>query len=312
MDLKRKLLWEKYRPQTLKQMILLPRIERLITNGITSNMIFYGTSGLGKTTLASILSKDHNSLKIKKNIGVDVLRTKILDHCKALDLSSTGYKVVYIDEFDRASTQVQDELKSFIEDYSDNVRFIFTTNHIHNIEDELKSRFDEICFDPMSAEEREFLYSNQVKYLRAIAKKENNEIYKDVNVFENIVNKNFPDLRRSVQVLDKILLNSEVTVDTASLSDEAGLFKFIMEGNTNPHVNYDFVMNNYFINFDNAFKYLSRPFISYLQQYHMEIFINKGGAIFDIQTKFNETYENTLDPIIHLVNYIIKIKTAIK
>ena len=43
MDLKRLLLWEKYRPKTLKQVMLLPRIEKDIKNGITANYIFYGS-----------------------------------------------------------------------------------------------------------------------------------------------------------------------------------------------------------------------------------------------------------------------------
>lgn len=313
MDLKRLLLWEKYRPKTLKQVMLLPRIEKDIKNGITANYIFYGSSGLGKTTLATILTNDQNTLKLKKNIGVEVLRTKILDHCKSLNLSSTGYKVIYIDEFDRASTQVQDELKSFIEEYHKNVRFIFTTNHINKIESELRSRFTEICFDPIGADEREFLHKKQIFYLKMVAKSEKSIVSENDALLEKIVNKHFPDLRRAVQELDKVMLNGGVsTIDNTDISDEMGLFQFIMKGDINPNVNYDYVMNNFFVNFDDAYKYLARPFISYLQQYHMDTFLKNGGIIFDVQTKFNETFETTLDPIIHLTNYIMKLKTAVK
>lgn len=313
MNLKRLILWEKYRPKTLKQVMLLPRIEREIKHGMTSNFIFHGSSGLGKTTIANILANEHNTLKIKKNVGVDVLRTKIMDHCNTLDLGSNGYKLIYVDEFDRASTQVQDELKSFIEDYHETVRFIFTTNHLNKIAPELRSRFDEVCFDPIGSEEREFLHNKQVFYLTQIAKSEKSEVANDNGSLVSIVNKNFPDLRRSVQDLDKIILNGgDTTITNSETSDDIGLFKFILSGDMNPNVNFDYVMDNFFVNFDDAYKYLSRPFISHLREFHMDLFMVKGGAIFDIQTKFNSTFENTLDPIVHLVNYILKLKQSIK
>lgn len=312
MSLKRLLPWEKYRPKTMKQIMLLPRIANELKNGINMNYIFYGSSGLGKTTLANILSKEHNTLKIKKNVGVEVLRTKITDHCKSLDLQSNGYKVIYVDEFDRASAQVQDELKSFVEDYHKNVRFIFTTNHINKIAPELRSRFHSICFDPNGSDEREFLHNKQILYLKAVAKAEKSDLYKNEEILTNVVNKNFPDLRQSVIDIDRMILNGTNSMDSTTSSDEFGLFEFIMAGDMNPNVNFDYVMDNFIVKFDDAYKSLSRPFILFLRQYHMDLFLNKGGAIFDVQTEYNSTYETTLDPVVHLINYIMKLKSILK
>ena len=59
------------------------------------------------------------------------------NHFKSLNFDKIdSLKLVVIDEFDRASVTLQDGLKSFIEDYPE-ARFIFTTNHIDKIEDEL-------------------------------------------------------------------------------------------------------------------------------------------------------------------------------
>lgn len=312
MNLKRLLPWEKYRPKTMKQIMLLPRIANEMKSGIISNYIFYGTSGLGKTTFANILTNEHNTLKLKKNVGVEALRTKILDHCKSLDLQSTGYKVIYIDEFDRASSQVQDELKSFIEEYHKTVRFVFTTNHINKIAPELRSRFTEICFDPIGSDEREFLHNKQIYYLKAIATAEKSELSNNTDLLTNIVNKNFPDLRQSVIDIDKMIMNGIDSIPESDTSDEFGLFEFIMNGDMNPNVNFDYVMDNFLVKFDDAYKYLSRPFIVYLRQYHMDLFLVKGGAVFDVQTKYNETFEVTLDPIVHLMNYIMKLKLSLK
>lgn len=307
-----KLFWEKYRPKIIKQMVLLPRIKRLIKDGIHLNFIFYGTQGTGKTTLANILSEDYNTLKLNSKLGVDILRTKIENHCKTLSFKE-GMKVIYLDEFDRASSQLQEELKGFMETYEHNTRFIFTTNHIDKITPELKSRFTEVCFDPLNTEERKFMYDNQIKYLRAVSKREGLEIYKEVEPFKKIVNKNFPDLRRSIQTVQLILLTGDMSlIETDYGSDRLDFFKFILDGDINPATNYDYIMNNFFTNFYEAIKYLGRPFFDYLKEYHMDIVLSKGGAILDIQTEYNLGFTTTMDPIIHLINYVLNIKYIIK
>ena len=121
------LFWEKYRPKSIKGMVLLPRIEKAI-EGVDSNMIFYGTAGTGKTTLARIIASEFNALILNGKLGIDILSDKITEHIHSFNLLSADQtKLVFLDEFDRASITLQDGLKSFIEEYP-NVRFIFTTN----------------------------------------------------------------------------------------------------------------------------------------------------------------------------------------
>ena len=312
MNIKELVFWEKYRPKTTKSMILLPRIEKLLDKNINSNMIFYGTSGVGKTTLARIIAKENDSLVLKGKLGIDVLSDKIEKHFRALNFGVKDMsKLIVIDEFDTASSTLQEALKSFMEDYP-YARFIFTTNHIEKIEDNLRSRFVDVPFDPIDSSEREFFFSKQVNFLRAIAKKEEFELYKEVEPFEKIVQKKFPDLRASVELLHIMILTGEssiLSVNANSNQDE--LFNFVMDGNSNPLYNYDYVMNNFFVNFDDAFKYLSRPFFEYLKQYHRELLISKGGKILEIQKEYNSEYNNTLDPLLHLINYILSLKVVI-
>jgi len=312
MSLKKLILWEKYRPQSLKQMILIPRIAKLIEDGVESNMIFYGTSGTGKTTLAKILAKDYNSLELNGKLGVDVLSNKISEHFKSLNLEKKdATKLVYIDEFDRASTQLQDGLKSFVEDYP-YARFIFTTNHIDKIIPELRSRFNCVPFDSISTVEREFLYNKQVSFVRGIVKREGSDLYEEKEVFENVVKKCYPDLRSAIVLAQQIILTGDVSVVTSEYGSTKGeLYDFIMDGNLNPLVNYDYVMNNFFITFDDAFKYLSRPFFEWMKELHIQTVIDKGALILKKQKEYNETLNDTLDPLVHLVNYIIDLKTVI-
>ena len=313
MSLKQKLFWEKYRPKNQKGMILLPRIESIIKHGIQTNMIFYGSSGIGKTTLANILSDEHNMLKLNGKLGVDVLTTTIQKHLQGLSFGTkSDLKVIYIDEFDRASKQLQEALKGFMEDY-EYARFIFTTNHISDIDKELRSRFLEIGFDPQNSEERKFLHTKQINYLRAICKREGSELYKNEEPFVKLVNKYFPDLRKSVEVLNIILLTGDMSMFEQDYGgDKESLYDFVMAANLNPIVNYDYVMNNYFVNFEDAFQHLGRPFFEYLKENHVEKIINKGALLLKIQGDYIIGLQTTTDPLIHLINYIISIKEIIK
>jgi replication-associated recombination protein RarA len=312
-NLKQKLFWERYRPNTLKGMILLPRIEKIVKHGINSNMIFYGTSGTGKTTLANILSEEHNFLKLNGKLGIDVLTNTIQKHFQGLNFGSkSDLKVIYIDEFDRATSQLQESLKGFMEEYS-YARFIFTTNHLNKIDIELRSRFVEIGFDPENSEERQFLHTKQINYLRSISKRENFEIYKEKEPFVKLVNKYFPDLRKSIEILNIMIISNDLTMlnkDYGSGKEE--LYNFIMDGNLNPIINYDYVMDNYFINFEDAFKYLGRQFFDYLRDNYVDLIISKGALILKTQGDYNNGLQTTVDPLIHLINYILSLKQIIK
>jgi len=313
MSIKNLIFWEKYRPKTIKGMVLLPRIEQYIIGEIESNLIFFGTTGTGKTTLAKIICNNYNSLTLNGKLGVGILSSKIKDHFESLNLlSKDSTKLIYIDEFDRASIELQDGLKSFIEEYP-YARFIFTTNHIDKITPELRGRFNCISFDPINTEEREFLYKKQVLYLRSVAKKEEFEKWNDKKLLEKIISKNYPDLRSSILLLQHVIKNGDDSLVLNEIgSDKNDLFKFLLDGNLNPIIIYDYVMNNFFITFDDAFKYLSRPLFEYLKETQIDTIIDKGGAILKIQKEYNETLESTLDPLVHLVNYILDIKSLLK
>src|SRR5574344_1651753 len=116
-DVKNVLLWEKYRPQNLDEIILLPRIKNLFTDGIQQNYIFYGTYGIGKTSIARILigkyTKDKDFLEINSSMetSIDILRSKIDDYCKTKSMMFFGddnMKYVFLDEFERTSIRSEE------------------------------------------------------------------------------------------------------------------------------------------------------------------------------------------------------------
>ena len=155
MSVKSLLLWEKWRPKTMEDVILLPRIRKHFEFGINQNFIFYGHFGTGKTSLARILigkyTKDKPYLELNSSLytSIDVLRSEIEDFCKFTPMMETDsdIKYIFLDEFERVSAQFQDAFKAFIEKYNKNVRFIITTNHLNKISDGIKSRIPQINFE---------------------------------------------------------------------------------------------------------------------------------------------------------------------
>ena len=182
------LLWEKWRPKKIEDIILLPRIRNHFESGVNGNYIFYGNYGTGKTSLARILigkyTKDKAFLEINSSLytSIDVLRNEIENFCKVqpmMDFDS-DVKYIFLDEFERVSPQFQDAFKAFIEKYNNNVRFIITTNHINKITDGIKSRIPQLNFDCQDLNEEKYLKQEIFKRIKnVILKEENQEIPKE-------------------------------------------------------------------------------------------------------------------------------------
>ena len=120
------LLWEKWRPKTFEDIILLPRIRQRFENGVDQHYIFHGHYGTGKTSLARILigkySKKTAFLEVNcsEETSIDYLRDEISLFCKTQPIFEvdSDIKYVFLDEFERVSPQYQDAFKAFIEKYN--------------------------------------------------------------------------------------------------------------------------------------------------------------------------------------------------
>lgn len=243
------LLWEKYRPQTIEEIILLPRIRGEIKDGlVNSNLILYGHFGTGKTTLAKILVKNKPVMYFNTSLdtGIETLRNDISDHVNTIssifDPVDT-FKYVFLDEFEEASPKYQNALKAFIEEYSSNVRFIFVTNHIHKVEPGIISRCTQLDFNPNSEEEIKWWKIECKKRLIYISDKENIKI-EELDV-KKIVSHNFPDLRKMVEILSSIKRTGVIDYSITTFDSElkVKLYNVINSG-TIVDIQ-KFVMDNY-------------------------------------------------------------------
>jgi DNA polymerase III delta prime subunit len=266
------LLWEKWRPKTLDDVILLPRIRKYFENGVNQNFIFYGHYGTGKTSLARILigkyTKDKAFLELNSSLytSIDVLRNEIENFCKftpMMDVES-DIKYIFLDEFERVSSQFQDAFKAFIEKYNKNVRFIITTNHINKISDGIKSRIPQINFDCLNVEEEKYLKQEIYKRVNNIILPEENYIIPKEDL-ASIITKKFPDFRSIMVEVQNYTLTGNLS-DSVNVSNKVkiDLYNLIYDKSMNYDKIYHFLMN-VFTNdkIDVMIRLLGKPFIDW-------------------------------------------------
>jgi len=142
-------LWvEKHRPHTIADTVLPQDLkdtfQKIVDSGEIPNMLFTGTAGTGKTTVARAicdeLGIDYIVINGSEEGNIDTLRGKIKQFASSVSLSG-GYKVVILDEADYLNAQsTQPALRGFIEEFSQNCRFILTCNFKNKVIEPLHSR----------------------------------------------------------------------------------------------------------------------------------------------------------------------------
>jgi DNA polymerase III delta prime subunit len=306
MSVKNLLLWEKYRPKKIEDIILPQRILNHFDNGVNRNYIFYGHYGTGKTSLARILigkySKDKAFLEINSSLytSIDTLRSDVEKFCKTQPMieSTDGYKYVFLDEFERVSSQYQDALKAFIEQYHKNVRFILTTNHFNKISEGIKSRFTCLNFDSADISEEKYLKQNLYKKLTSdIIVNEQIDISKENLV--SLINKKFPDLRSIFVELQNFKDSKDYLVTDSNVSNKLKLelYSLIYDKSFDYEQIYHFLMSNFGPEkIDLLFKILGKDFIDWSLQNKKNV-----DKLFEANFIISELHfklESNTDPII--------------
>ena len=220
-------LWvEQYRPKTIDDCILPDSLKSLflafIKKGEISNMLFSGTAGIGKTTVAKALCEQMNCDWIMINGseegGIDVLRNKIKNFASTVSLSG-GKKVVILDEADYLNPQsTQPALRGFVEEFHKNCRFILTCNFKNRIIEPLHSRFSNIEFK-VNPKDKPKLASKLFERAVYILK-EQNVSYED-KVLVELITKHFPDFRKLINELQRYSVSGSIDAGIlVNVSDE--------------------------------------------------------------------------------------------
>jgi len=207
-------LWvEKYRPKTIADTILPAGLkntfQNIVKSGELPNMLFTGTAGLGKTTVAralcNVLGLDYIVINGSEEGNIDTLRTKIKQFASTVSLQG-GYKVVILDEADYLNPQsFQPALRGFIEEFSNNCRFILTCNFKNRIIEPLHSRCGVYEFNT-SKKDMVQLCGEFMDHVANILHKE--QVSFDSKVLAELIMKFAPDWRRVLNELQRYSVGS--------------------------------------------------------------------------------------------------------
>lgn len=202
-------LWvEKYRPQTIDECILPDSMKKtfkeFISSGELPNFLFCGGAGVGKTTVAKALCNEIGAeylfINGSEESGIDILRHKIKNFASSVSLTDAK-KVVILDEADYLNANsTQPALRGFIEEFSNNCRFIFTCNFKNRIIEPLHSRCAVVEFKIENSEKPK-IAGEFFKRVKNILQTEG--IESDLKVVAELISKYFPDYRRVLNELQR-------------------------------------------------------------------------------------------------------------
>ena len=221
--MKRDFLWvEKYRPKTIEECILPDNIKetfrQFLNKGEIPNLLLTGPAGVGKTTVAKALCEQLGCDYILINGSdegrfLDTVRGQAKNFASTMSLTaSSNHKVIIIDEADNTTHDVQLLLRSNIEAFHKNCRFIFTCNYKNKIIEPLHSRCSVVEFSIKGKEKAEI----QVSFFdRIVGILEREDVKFDKKVLAQLINKHFPDWRRVLNELQRYSVGG--TIDSAIL-----------------------------------------------------------------------------------------------
>lgn len=243
----------KFRPQEIDDVVIPLKLKEYFKSIIMSNnvpnLLFYGNAGVGKTTLAVILSEklDRDYLYINGSLetSIDVIRGKVTQFVSTVSMNGDK-KIVIFDEASNMSNSCQDSLKVFIEEFSNTCSFIFISNHVNKIIPPLVSRLESIEFS-FTKEELTDLRKQFGRILLDILAKEGYTDKYDKKVLAHIVKQNFPDFRKilnQTQLYAKQGRLNDLTLIAESSSDTEEYFRLVKDKDFNGIVAYVATVNN--------------------------------------------------------------------
>lgn len=224
---------EKYRPQTLEDILLPESVKNIFKGYIDSNeipnLLLTSTSpGLGKTSIAKILVKDTNAdmmfLNGNLDTGVDIMRSRVIDFCSGASFDESP-RIVLIDEGEQLSPASLGSIKSTMETFS-NTSFVFTANHINKIPEPVRNRMIHFDFD-------DIYFRNKTELSKAILRRlmyilENEGIEYDKNDLPKVIKAFYPSTRGMIQALQRFSSSGKLELNE-SLKEGANIYNLLLE-----------------------------------------------------------------------------------
>lgn len=218
---------EKYRPRTITEYVFKNdsqkrMIKGWVTDGGIPHLLFTGSAGTGKTTLAKVLinelsvqDADLLFINASRDNGIDHVRRKITNFSETMAWGN--FKVVLLDEADYLSPDAQAALRGVMEQYHQSVRFILTCNYSNKIIPALQSRCQVLQIQKQ----------DQVEFTARLAEiliAENVQF--ELDLLDTFVKANYPDMRKTINSLQAATVNGVLT--EPELTDEDSTWRIKM------------------------------------------------------------------------------------
>ena len=222
-------LWvEKFRPSTIDGYVFRDQhqreqIQNWIKQASIPHLLFSGSAGIGKTTLAKILFNELDihpldilEINASRTNSVDDVRDKIINFVQMIPFGQ--FKVVLLDEADYLSPSAQAALRGVMEEYHTTSRFILTCNYPNRIIPALHSRcqgfhIEKIDMTEFTARAATILVEEGIEF--------------DLDTLDTFVKATYPDLRKCINSIQMNSLDGTLHSPSKSDSGEAD-YKFDM------------------------------------------------------------------------------------
>ncbi len=224
------IMWvEKYRPKKISEIVNQTDIKGSLSALLKNqdempHLLFSGSAGVGKTTMALCISqeilgnkwKDYTlELNASDERGINMVRERVKKFSRFAGLDTEiPFKIIILDEADEMTSDAQTALRRIIEDTAKFCRFILIANNISKIINPIQSRCAVFKFSQI--DEKEI-----ISHLKSVLKKEKGKA--DEKGLKEITEYAGGDLRHAINLLQTSASTGDITQD--SVKAAAGLTK---------------------------------------------------------------------------------------
>jgi len=257
--------FEKYKPSLIEDIVLPENLKVSLQNYVNKEDIpnlglFSSNPGTGKSSTAHAIIKEIGGeaiwINASKDKGIDVLRGRVATFASQCSFDDK-IKIVVMDEFDHFSKDGQAAFRGFIDEYSQNCRFIFTGNYKEKIIEPLLDRLEIYDFNAFDKKEMIKPIFTRLKDIL-----ENEKITFDPKDLVPVINTYYPRVRSMVGALQKFSKDGELTINESELDDTSAFDKVMQLLDPNSYTDMIVAVNNinapdnmYSFLYNNAGKY---------------------------------------------------------
>ena len=232
---------QRIRPQTLDDVVgqrhLIGEgkpLRNIIESGELPNLVFYGPSGIGKTTIANIIARTTNRKFCKLN-GTTAGTSDIKAIVSQLETFETMNGILlYLDEIQYFNKKQQQTLLEYIENGQITLIASTTENPYFYIYNAILSRSTVFEFKPVSAQDIEPAVSRAFSFLE---KEKNISIKADDEVIKYISTACGGDVRKAMNAAELCVLSSKadngemtISLETAKELTQRSAMKYDKDG----------------------------------------------------------------------------------